>query len=79
MNGGYPGSLKCLSIILAAKLFGVSKKGHGRSGSHQGSPPAQCDEGEPPRCADGTERPGAGRHFVLSAEAGGPSPPHAYR
>ena len=23
MNGGYPGSLKCLSIILAAKLFGV--------------------------------------------------------
>ena len=23
MNGGYPGSLKCLSIILAAKLFGI--------------------------------------------------------
>ena len=23
MNGGYPGSLRCLSIIIAAKLFGV--------------------------------------------------------
>ena len=25
MNGGYPGSLKCLSMIIAAKLFGVRK------------------------------------------------------